>query len=286
MTLGYTGLKLIAFQEQLPGTFHEQQVGRRTADLTLSVQLDHFWVFVLIVIWIERLRLPSRLQVFSQFPGLEDGLDLSHEGRDLRTELKVVFSGFEEVQELLTDQIVEGILSAKLSLDLESCIALFFPDFAESHWMSSSRCSHPPSVVLRERVLHVPGSRPSNCITVMPGNHPQCHIDARRDPRRGEQVALLDDVLIIDHVDSREQSSHLLQNPPVGGRPSAIQQSSFAEEQRPGADRGQRRDLTSLLPEPGDQSLVHHLSASSPAAWNDEHVKRRAVLQAVLGNDF
>jgi hypothetical protein len=126
-------------QQPFPGTFHEQQVGRRTADLTLSVQLDHFWVFVLIVIWIERLRLPSRLQVFSQFPGLKDGLDLSHEGRDLRTELGVVFSSIEEVQELFADQVGEGILSAELSLNLASRIALFNPDFAKLH-DSSSRC--------------------------------------------------------------------------------------------------------------------------------------------------
>src|SRR5271157_4713915 len=103
---------------ELPGTFHEQQVRRRTADLTLSVQLDHFWVFVLIVIWIERLRLPSRLQVFSQFPGLKDGLDPADEGRDLSPELGVGFSGLEEVQELFPDEIVEGILSAELGLDL------------------------------------------------------------------------------------------------------------------------------------------------------------------------
>src|SRR5208337_4335165 len=201
-----------------------------TADLTLSVKLDHFWVFVLIVIWIERLRLPSRLHVFSQFPGLKDGLDLSHEGRNLFTEVGVGLGGFEEAQELFPDQIVEGILSAKLSLDLESCIALFFPDFAESHWMSSSRCSHPPSVVLRERVLHVPGSRPSNCITVMPGNHPQCHIDARRDPRRGEKIALFDDVLIVDHIDSREQTSHLLQDPPMRRGTFTVEQTGFAQE--------------------------------------------------------
>src|SRR5271157_5504084 len=176
---------------ELPGTFHEQQVRRRTADLTLSVQLCRFDIFVLIVIWIERLRLPSRPQVFSQFPGLKDGLALSHEGRNLFTEVGVGLGGFEEAQELFPDQVVEGILSAELSLDLESRIALFLPDFAESHWMSSSRCSNPPSVVLRERVLHVSGSRPSNCIAVMLGDHPQRHIDSRRDPRRGDQVALL-----------------------------------------------------------------------------------------------
>ena len=125
----------------IPWPVPPAEVGRRTADLILSLQLDDFWVDILILIvpGIERLRLPSRLQVFSQFPGLKDGLDLSHEGRDLRTELGVVFSSFEEVQELFPDQVVEGILSAELSLDLASRIALFNPDFAKLH-DSSSRC--------------------------------------------------------------------------------------------------------------------------------------------------
>jgi len=40
----------------------------------------------------------------------------------------------------------------------------------------------------------------------MAGDHPQRHVAARLDPSRGDHVAVLDNVLIIDQVDSREQS--------------------------------------------------------------------------------
>jgi hypothetical protein len=43
----------------------------------------------------------------------------------------------------------------------------------------------------------------------MPGDNPQRHVDARRDPRRREEIAIFDDVLIVDDSDSREPSSHL-----------------------------------------------------------------------------
>jgi hypothetical protein len=102
-------------------------------DFGLPLQLDYFGILVLTNTGIERPGLTSRLQVFSQLPGLKDGLDLSHEGRDLRTELSVVLSRFEEGQELFPDQIVKGILSAELSLNPASRSALFFPDFAELH---------------------------------------------------------------------------------------------------------------------------------------------------------
>jgi hypothetical protein len=90
--------------------------------------------------------------------------------------------------------------------------------------------SNPPPVVLREEILHVPGSRPSHRIAVMPGNYPQCHVYARRDPSRGEEIALFDDVKVVDHIDSREQSSHLLLDPPVSRGTFTVQQSSFAQE--------------------------------------------------------
>ena len=49
---------------------------------------------------IEWLGLTSPLQVLSQLPGLEDRLDSTGKGRDLRSELGVGFSSLKEVQEL------------------------------------------------------------------------------------------------------------------------------------------------------------------------------------------
>src|SRR5208337_5584447 len=88
-----------------------------------------------------RLELTSRLQILSQLPSLEDRLDPADEGRDLSPELGVGFSGLEEVQELFPDEVVEGILSAELGLDLSSRFTLLNPDFARLHRPSSKCCS-------------------------------------------------------------------------------------------------------------------------------------------------
>ena len=135
--------RFYVFQEPLPGTFNKQEIGSRTAKLILSLIFDDFGVDILILIveaGIERLGLTSRLQILSQLPSLEDRLDPADEGRDLSPELGVGFGGFEEVQELLADEVVEGILSAELGLDLAGRFALLDPDFAELS-SSSSRCS-------------------------------------------------------------------------------------------------------------------------------------------------
>ena len=49
---------------------------------------------------------------------VEDRLDTADELRNLCSELDVSFSGLEEVQKLLANQVFEGILSAELGLDL------------------------------------------------------------------------------------------------------------------------------------------------------------------------
>jgi hypothetical protein len=55
-------------------------------------------------------------------------------------------------------------------------------------------------------------------------------VDARRDPRGRDQVAVFDDVLFVDHIDGREPASHLGQGPPVRRGTFAIQQACFPEE--------------------------------------------------------
>ena len=90
---------------------------------------------------IERLGLTCRLQILGQLPSLEDRLDLGDEGGDLGPELGVGFSGFEEVQELFADEIVECIVSAELGLDLSGRFALLDPDLHGFHRHSSRCCS-------------------------------------------------------------------------------------------------------------------------------------------------
>ena len=79
----------------------------------------------------------------------------------------------------------------------------------------------------------MPGSRPGHRIAVMPGDNTQRHVDARRDARRGDHIAVLNDVLILDHADSREQSSHLIQNTPVRSRPLAVSKPALPKSSDP-----------------------------------------------------
>ena len=78
---------------------------------------------------IERLGLPGSVQTLSQLPRLEDRLDLGHEVGNLGTEGGILFGGFEEVDEFLLDEVLEGLVRAELVLDSPGCLALLYPDF-------------------------------------------------------------------------------------------------------------------------------------------------------------
>jgi hypothetical protein len=82
---------------------------------------------------IERLRLPSRFQVSGQLPALEDALDLGNEGWNFRSELGIGLGGFEEVQEFLTDEIIEGLLPPEIVVDVPTSFALLDPNLVKLH---------------------------------------------------------------------------------------------------------------------------------------------------------
>jgi hypothetical protein len=90
-------------------------------------------------------------------------------------------------------------------------------------------------VALRERVLHAPSRRPSDRLTMMPAVHV--------DPRRGDRIAVHDDVLILDPVDSRNN----LRIFPSARQWVVARLPSSGQEQRPRRDGGQVGDLTSHL---------------------------------------
>ena len=121
-------------QQPSLGSFNEQQVPGRALDVFLPVHLDVLGVFILVVQGrVERLGLPGGLQVLGELPGLEDRLDLGDEDRDLRTEIGMRFRRFEEVQELLADEVGEGIRGSELVLDPPARLALLDPAFGEFH---------------------------------------------------------------------------------------------------------------------------------------------------------
>src|SRR5207253_1782784 len=107
----------------------------------------HF-LFVRIIVnaWIEGLGLPGNFQILSQLPSLKDVLDFSHEGRDLGPEVRIVVSGFKEIDELLADQISQGLVGSKLIFNASGGIALLNPNFAEAHGrFRCPRSGRPPN---------------------------------------------------------------------------------------------------------------------------------------------
>ena len=76
-------------------------------------------------------------QILGELPTLKNDLDLSDEDRDLRSKLSLGLSGFEEVQELLADQVAEGFVGAEFALDVTSRLTLLDPYLAKDHVLRS-----------------------------------------------------------------------------------------------------------------------------------------------------
>jgi hypothetical protein len=101
-------------------------------------------------------------------------------------------------------------------------------------------------VALLERVLHAPSRRPSDRLTMMPAVHV--------DPRRGDRIAVHDDVLILDHVDSRNN----LRIPSSARQWVVACLPSSGQEQSSRRDKAQVGDLTSPHGDPGDEPVAWH----------------------------
>jgi hypothetical protein len=130
-------------QQPFPRPFHQQQVTGALANVVFSHFLDFFGVELNLFLAefgvpsgfeqarIERFRLPRPLQVVGQLPRLEDLLDLGDECRDLGPEVGVGLGSFQEVQELLADEVLQRLLRAEFVLDALSSFALFDPNLVE-----------------------------------------------------------------------------------------------------------------------------------------------------------
>jgi hypothetical protein len=98
-------------------------------------------------------------------------------------------SSLEEVQELLGDQVFEGVLSAEFSFDSASRFALLDPDFAKLHDPSSTKCSF--RLDLNER-LSLQLKQASICATTLTGSV-SCRLHWTRrvgslETQKGERV--------------------------------------------------------------------------------------------------
>ena len=83
--------------------FDQQQLRSRLPKFKLAFHLSFFSVVA--IVWIERLCLPSDVQILGQSPRLKDRFDFRNEHRDFLTKVRIGFGSFEKVDELLADQI-------------------------------------------------------------------------------------------------------------------------------------------------------------------------------------
>src|SRR3954452_4478303 len=131
MTLAFFSLDVNAWfssllQQPLFRPLHQQQISRTASKLKSPLQ---FGVLGIIIdAGIERLGLSGLFQELSQLPTLKDVFDLCHEGWNFSPEVRVVVSGFKEIDELLADQISQGPAGPKLVFDAEGGLTLFGPD--------------------------------------------------------------------------------------------------------------------------------------------------------------
>lgn len=82
-------------------------------------------------------------------PRLEDGFNLGNEGRDFGPDVGMIINRSQEVQKLIADEVVQGLLGAKLVLDAPGRLALLDSDFARVHsaWSSAGKREYRASKV-------------------------------------------------------------------------------------------------------------------------------------------
>ena len=86
--------------------------------------------------WIERLRFSCRFPILGQSPMLEDAFDLGDELRVFFSEFGVGLGCFEELQKLLANEVIKGLLPPLAAFNVAGRFALLDPDFAEFHFQS------------------------------------------------------------------------------------------------------------------------------------------------------
>ena len=126
-------------------------------------------------------------------------------------------------------------------------------------------------------------SRPI-ALAVQTRHDAQRHVDAGRDARRREDVAVLDDVQRVLDGDPREALAHQVERAPVRRRAPAVEQTGLTEQQRAGADRGQRRHRAAARARSSRSAARCSSSAARPPpARDDQHVERRTLVERAIG---
>src|SRR5712691_10684749 len=100
----------------------------------------------------------------------------------------------------------------------------------------------------------------------------QGHVDARRDPRRGDDLALHDHPL---QRGARAQLAERVEGRPVRGRLQPLEKAGGAEQERAGAGRGRPLAGRVRLADPVQQGIGSHERARAEAARHHDDLRMR-----------
>src|SRR5262245_34512390 len=113
---------------------------------------------------------------------------------------------------------------------------------------------------------------------------PERHVDARRDARGRDEVAVAHVARAVEHRHVAAGAQRLHEGPVRGDAPT-LREARLVEQQHAGADA--RHPLAALahLADPLDQRRVVHLAARALSAGDEQHVELGGIREGVVGRD-
>lgn len=117
------------------------------------------------------------------------------------------------------------------------------------------------------------------------GDEVQSHVDARRHPRGGDDVPVIDVPDVGSHLDARVDLGEKVEHCPVRRGGPTGEHSGSGVDEGPGAHTRQYWYLLSLAADSVQVGAVVEHAAGSLPAGVDHHLELRAVGEGVLGAD-
>ncbi len=140
-----------------------------------------------------------------------------------------------------------------------------------------------PSNRRRPRILHVPRRLGRRLRPEQPGDDVERHVDPGRDAGRGDDAAVVDEADALADGCPRHGFAEEVERAVVRRDRQAVEQAGGGEDQRAGADRQHQLGLGGAAANPIHDCAVVHFLARALAAGDEQDLRRRAVLQSVIG---
>jgi hypothetical protein len=125
----------------------------------------------------------------------------------------------------------------------------------------------------------------SNVFAEQVSHQPQGHIDTGRDAGAGHHIAVMHKALVFQQYGLWCGGADEIEGTPMGGCALAIEEAGLADQRGARADRGLPGRCRHIGPEAFDEGRVGHQGARATAAWHNDNVGVRGVVESVVGGD-